>query len=300
MPQALRTALRMARYLVGRPPAGRNLTVFPDDVFITSFPRSGNTWTRFLIGNLIHQESPVTFNNVESRIPEIYGNSDQAMRRLPRPRMLKSHESFDARYARVIYVVRDPRDVAVSKYHYNIATGTHPAGYPIEDFVPRFIAGEFHSMWGTWADHVMSWLSLRTNGTGFLLVKYEDLKLETKTTLERIAAFLKRWSFPALDLSPQKIERAIQLSSPERMRSLERQQGYRWLRLRKEREIKGYVAVRAAVSGGWRSILPPECVAQIESAWGSLMTRLSYPLVTVPVAAAKITQIAPPVSAVNC
>jgi hypothetical protein len=38
------------------------------------------------------------------------------------------------------------------------------------------------------------------------------------------------------------------------------------------------VAVRAAVSGGWKSFLPPESVAQIESAWGHIMTQLSYPL----------------------
>ena len=34
--------------------AGRDLRVFPDDAFIASYPRSGNTWTRFLMANLIH------------------------------------------------------------------------------------------------------------------------------------------------------------------------------------------------------------------------------------------------------
>ena len=33
---------------------GRNLRVFPDDVYIVSYPKSGNTWTRFLIANLIY------------------------------------------------------------------------------------------------------------------------------------------------------------------------------------------------------------------------------------------------------
>jgi len=278
MRRAFRAAVRVGRRIIGRQPIGRNLTVFPDDVFITSFPRSGNTWTRFLIGNLISQDGLLTFNNIESRVPEIYANSDQAMQNLPRPRILKSHETFEPHYPHVIYIVRDPRDVAVSKYHYNVATGRHPTSYPIEDFVPRFIAGEFDGRWGSWADHVMSWLSMRRNHSGFLLVRYEDMKRQPVAQLERIASFLERCSFQKIDSSSGQLERTIQLSTPEQMRSLERQQGHRWLRLRREREIKGYVAVRAAVSGGWESSLPQESVAQIESAWGHIMTQLSYPL----------------------
>ena len=37
-----------------------------------------------------------------------------------RPRILKSHEHFDYRYKRMIYIVRDPRDVLISFYNYQI------------------------------------------------------------------------------------------------------------------------------------------------------------------------------------
>src|SRR5580693_10555254 len=144
-----------------RNPAGRNVTVLPGDVFIVSYPRSGNTWTRFLIGNLIYQDEPVTFANVESRIPEIYFNSDHRLRRLPRPRILKSHESFQPQYPRVIYIVRDPRDVAVSFYHHNVKARNISDDYPIASFVPRFIAGEFDRKFGSWRDNVLSWTVLR-------------------------------------------------------------------------------------------------------------------------------------------
>ena len=78
----------------------REITIFDDDVFLTSYPRSGNTWTRFLVGNFVNPNEPVTFLNVERLVPDMYKTADWALRRLPRPRVLKSHECFDARYRR--------------------------------------------------------------------------------------------------------------------------------------------------------------------------------------------------------
>src|SRR5207245_11780408 len=89
MPRMFRALGEAWRILLGKKPAGRALTVFPDDIFIVSYPRSGNTWTRFLIGNLVYHDDPVTFANVEARIPEIYLFPDRILRSLPRPRILK-------------------------------------------------------------------------------------------------------------------------------------------------------------------------------------------------------------------
>src|SRR6266566_2478113 len=109
-----------ARVITKRQAAARGLTVYPDDTFLVSFPRSGNTWTRFLVCNLVNPDDPVTFVGIESRIPEIYDVPDRILRRFPRPRIIKSHESFDPRYRKVIYIVRDPRDVAVSYYEFQL------------------------------------------------------------------------------------------------------------------------------------------------------------------------------------
>jgi Sulfotransferase domain len=267
-----------ARVLTGRQFAGRGLTVFPEDLFLVSYPRSGNTWTRFLLGNLLYHGDPVTFSNIESRIPEIYFNPDRFLRKLPRPRMLKSHECFQAHYPRVIYIVRDPRDVAVSFYHHNVKARNIPDDYPIARFVPRFIRGEFDRKFGSWRDNVLSWTALRGDDPDFLMLRYEDMKGDTAAVLRRVVAFLEHCAFRKIDSSPQALQRAIELSSPEQMRALEKQEGRSWVLTRETRSDKPFV--RSATSGGWKSQLDPESVAAIESEWGRLMQSLGYELVS--------------------
>jgi hypothetical protein len=264
------------RVLTGRQIAGRGLTVFPDDIFLVSYPRSGNTWTRFLLGNLISPHDPVKFSNIESLIPEIYFNCDRFLRQLPRPRMLKSHESFQPHYPRVIYLVRDPRDVAVSFYHHNVKARNIADDYPIASFVPRFIAGEFDHKFGSWRDNVLSWTALRGTNPAFLMLRYEDMKRDSLLALADVVAFLERCSFRKIDVSAAALQRAIELSSPERMRALEKQESGRWVLTKGTRGDKPFV--RSAISGGWTSHLAPESVAEIEMAWGGLMQSLGYEL----------------------
>src|ERR1700733_6089133 len=270
----LMPALRGAsEILLGKKTAGRYLTVFPDDVFLVSYPRSGNTWARFLIGNLVYQDEAVTFKNVESRIPEIYLFPDRVLRRLPHPRMLKSHECFDPRYKRIIYIVRDPRDVAISYYHYAIKLDWIDQHCPIEEFVPRFVAAEFdiRAKWAaSWSDHVMSWVSMRSQNADFLLLRYEDMIQNTEQELSRVAAFLK------IQLTPERLTRAVQLSSADHMRDLERKEGQEWKLTQRTRQDKPFV--RAASSGNWQQALPVGSVALIESAWEPAMQSLGYVL----------------------
>ena len=258
------------RIMAGRVPAGRRLNVFPDDIFLVSYPRSGNTWARFLIGNLIHPEDPVTFANIESRIPEIHLFADRVLGRLPRPRILKSHEYFDHRYKRVIYIVRDPRDVATSMYHYCIKRRDILDAYPIEQFVSRFVNGEFLKDFGTWHEHVSSWVATRQNQPGFVFLRYEAMLADPEGELAKVARLL------GVNASAGEIARAVKLSSAAEMRELENRQAEAWKLTRETRQDKPFV--RSAHSGSWRSELPPESVREIERAWGVLMQGLGYQL----------------------
>lgn len=256
--------------------AFRNLTVYPDDTFLVSYPRSGNTWLRFLLCNLLYADQPATFLRIDSKIPSIYEYPDHVLCRLPRPRILKSHEYFDPLYKKVIYIVRDPRDVAVSSYHFNMKWRSIPEGYPIEEFVPRFISGRF-DLWqrgAAWGDHVKSWLGTRQGQSEFLLVRYADLKRDTMAELGKVGSYLN------LDVTPERLAQAIELSSPERMRELEHKESAQFVETKKTRQDIPFV--RKALAGEWKTALPRRSVEAIEEAWGPIMEKLGFELTTKP------------------
>jgi sulfotransferase family protein len=262
---------QVARVAAGRINAGRGLTVFPDDIFLVSYGRSGSTWARFLIANLANVGDPVTFLNVESRIPDIYIFPDRVLRRLLRPRILKSHEPFDHRYKKIIYIVRDPRDLAVSLYHYDLKRGGLPEGYPMDDFVQLLVAGsEKVISWGTWSEHVLSWLSTRGGRHDFLLIRYEDLLEDPKRELAKVTTLL------GVDGSEDNLLRAVELSSIDRMKNLERQQSRQWIETKNTRQDKMFV--RSGRRGEWQSVLSETSVGAIETAFGPVMRSLGYEL----------------------
>jgi len=268
----LRKCVAAAKYVLELAPPGPDLRVYRDDVFLISYPKSGNTWTRFLVGNLVSEDRAVDFLSIPEIIPHIDVMPKRFFESMPRPRIINCHEPFDPRYKRVIYVVRDPRDVAVSLYHFQRKRRTIDDSYPMEQFLTRFLAGDnvFPPRMGSWAQNVASWIAARQNTSGFLLLRYEDLLADAEGELAKVACLL------GIKITPQRLARAVESSSAGSMRDLEKCQGERWHQSKGTRTDIPFV--RSASAGGWRSILSPACVAQMESVWGDIMTRLGYEL----------------------
>jgi hypothetical protein len=258
--------INTTKRVLGHTSPGRFFEVFDDDVFLVSFPKSGNTWTRFLIANLLHLGEQVDFGNIDRMIPESEGLTRNELARAPRPRIMKSHQYFDPRFRRVVYIVRDPRDVAISQFHYYRKRRRIADDYSIEKFVTRFVAGET-SDYGSWGDNVASWLVTRQNSSQFLLLRYEDILARTVAELTRVASFL------GVNTTPDRVAQAAERSSADQMRKLENANATASVTKNARQDIP---FVRAAGSGGWKTSLPEKSVAELESAWAPLMKWLGY------------------------
>jgi hypothetical protein len=267
-----RVIMGLKAFLGLRPP-GRRVNVFPDDVFLVSYPKCGNTWLRFLVANLVCPEKNPDFSNINALLPDTEAVPKRDLERMRRPRILKSHQYFDHRYPKMIYIVRDPRDVVLAEYYFDIKRRAIAEDLPLEQFVSRFVGGQLNHPNGTWGEHVATWLSTRRNDPRFLLVKYEALQTQPMEEMARIAAFL------GIATDQERLAFAVQQSAADRLRELEKKQAHLFSSTRETRQDMQYI--RSAKSGGWKAQLPEASVAKIESAWGGLMKELGYEL-TVP------------------
>lgn len=181
-------ALRVARFLRGR----LRFRVRPDDVFISSYPRSGTTWLQH-ITHVLQSGGDLDFTHISAVAPWFerslsLGRSTGAdFAALSGPRIFKSHlpRVWLPRGARHIYVRRDGRDVLVSYYHFYRSHLGYRGDF--DAFFDRFMRGDLQ--YGSWFKHVAGW-NRDAGDPSLLIVDYERLLEDLEREISRIAAFL--------------------------------------------------------------------------------------------------------------
>jgi hypothetical protein len=246
-------------------PARRNYTPYPDDICIVSYPKSGNTWVRFLLANYIQDNEEVGFTNIEQLVPDIYQSSNMVLMNAKRPRILKSHEVFDPKYRKIIYIYRDPRDVIISYYYFSIKIGKIKESYPIEEFFNQCVANGI-SNFGTWYDNVNSWLA--ADHKDIVYISYESLLSSTADEMKKIIDHI------GYTVDDRRIEECIKRSSFDNMSKLEKVQSHIWKPMKGKN--KKFKFVRKGTSGQWRELLGEACTDSMPEHWVGLMNKLEY------------------------
>ncbi len=198
---------------------GRNV------IWVASYPKSGNTWVRFLACNLAFgvQDSASALNNLAPDIHELSAVPEPPTG----PILLKTHFPFSPALplaqhtAGALYVVRDPADVMLSNFHYSKRSGTGGTDGEalLQQYVDRYLAARGDPHWiqsrmGSWDEHVRSWLGTQLPFP-VLAVRYEDLLADGHQGAQRICAFL------GLQRTPEEIAKAVTGASFRRMKEIE-------------------------------------------------------------------------------
>jgi hypothetical protein len=235
----------------------------PADVFTASYPKSGVTWTRFTLFEILSGMSS-SFKTTNQLMTGI-GKHKQAMQLLPNGgRLIGTHEQYRKDYQRVIYVARDARDVVSSEYHFLSALEYFHGS--MDEYIKTFLftCGSAYG-YGPWQRHVDSWLDSPLAGTdNMLLVRYEDLRKDPVHWFTQMVDFL------GVNVDRGRIAQAVENNSLQKMREKEIKEPVRV-------SIKGRF-VRDGAVRGWLSKLTPEQVRLIEEHAGGALARLGYPL----------------------
>jgi len=145
---------------------------------------------------------------------------------------------------RIVLLVRDPRDVIVSLY-FELTKRQHFYDGDISQFIREKYTLKkiikYMNMWYT---------EMERRNQDFLLLKYEDLKMDTFVQLKRVVVFL------GIDANDQIIAQAVDYGSFENMRKLEKSDKFGDTRLssRNQKDIESY-KVRKGKIGGYKEYL---------------------------------------------
>ncbi|CAH0389180.1 unnamed protein product [Bemisia tabaci] len=194
----------------------RTFHVRHDDIWCISYPKCGTTWTQEMVWLL---ENNLDFETAKDkllleRVPffeavslvtqdflvkdenekDIFGDTIAFTHEQPSPRVIKTHLparllplEIWTRKPKLIYVTRDPKDVAISYYHHHRLWNGYSGSY--EDFIEGFLQDKL--VYSPFWEHIAGYVKL-SHLPNVLINSYEDMTNDLAGVIRRTAAFLGR------------------------------------------------------------------------------------------------------------
>lgn len=191
----------------------------PDDLFIVTFPKCGTTWTQQIVALILHN-GELSEGQVFKACPFLEYQGREIVESMKQPFAIKTHLNYDIQpkhsTAKYIFVLRNPKDAAVSFYHHHfLFPGYIGEGVTFSEYLPYFLRGE--QQYGDYYDWVLSWWPHRNDRNVFFLL-YEDMKSDIKSNILKIASFIgKEYEEKLLENNEKILEKIIERSSLKSM-----------------------------------------------------------------------------------
>jgi Sulfotransferase domain len=268
--------------------------------WLASYPKSGNTWLRAIVDRIVRPEHPFDVNALGETAPAFSGVTERFIAKqgveapLSTPGearrywaaaqhaicssseqeiFLKTHNvaaKFDCGYfpdpiltKSVIYIVRDPRDVAISfAYHYRrplgLAVATLCSSWSF-NFKPRQMGRT--ELLTSWGEHVAAWTRLKR--FPLLVLRYEDLLANSESGVRRIAGLLGK------QVSEEEVRDVVAATSFEQLRRQEAERGF-------TEAVRARGFFRVGKAQQWRDVRDQSVFQPLLDRFSRLMRRYGY------------------------
>ena len=277
-------------------------------IWIASYPKSGNTWVRSIISSLIYSDdgffnfdllrniqqfpNKIHFKNLTEKFQDIHELKKFWILAQDRINLDKKIKFFKTHHLNckigeyqftnrdntlaTIYIVRDPRNL-VNSFTNHYSVNKNVAKEHITS--PKFVTGTVYkqnkqnnifTILGSWKDHYNSWTKKNDN---LLLIKYEDLILDSHKEIKRIIKFINK--YVSFNYNEVKIKNIINSTSFESMKKMEIDKGFHEAVQNKLSEGKVNF-FNLGKNNHWEKYLEKQDIEYIVSKLGVEMKELDY------------------------
>ncbi|MEQ8664772.1 MAG: sulfotransferase domain-containing protein [Rhodospirillales bacterium] len=246
--------------------------------WIASFPKSGNTWLRFIAAHVLF-DSGNDSKKVDVAVPDMHYSTGGLVHQFEGAYVVKTHfpygrlpDRFDFRKS--AYVVRHPLDVVASSAQYLDSDGDPGEELHLaRQFVEFGNLQHWHSMgFGSWEDHVRSWLDA-ADSTDVLVLRYEDMLEDPRGA---IANFAKHYG---VSLGDERIQQIAADTSFESMKALEEadiDSGTGLFNTESKYKRRGFSFLQRGQSGRYKDVLTDELVDVLTKRFRPMMETMGY------------------------
>ncbi|XP_066922835.1 luciferin sulfotransferase-like [Clytia hemisphaerica] len=259
--------------------------VYEDDVWICTFPKSGTRWMQEIVSCLRNgldfekaKSSPLGLRvpffdfsavscNAEKML-KAYGSSCKTGAELVnhtlRPRTIKTHLSYEMlppkiheKGAKMINVIRNPRDVCVSFLNHHVLTENYTGDLQT---IAEIMLQDVGPIYAPFFTHILSYWNQREN-PNLLIVHYEEMQKDVTGVIKRVAKFIGTEEY-----SDGQIAKLVEHTSVDKMRAnpmVNVTGPIDKLKAAMKNEQKG-TFINTGKTGGWKNKLTEETIERFK------------------------------------